>query len=356
VEALSGTVLQLFDITVFMIHKIRFSILKKVLFLCFFGIQASKRLPMLSLMNEFSVLKHIFQRNAELGDRILIQPGDDMGMVQVGDEQLLVAVDQVVGGRHVQMETTPLKLVGRKAVMRSLSDIAAMAGQPVASLVAGVLPLGFTDEDAAELFDAMREAAMVHDCPVMGGDLGMHGDPAHPLVLSVTVLACPGPGGTGGVVTRRGAEVGDGVYVTGQLGGSLEPDGGGRHLTFEPRIEEALALQELLGDRLHAMIDISDGLGRDAGHLARASGVMIHLEPAFLPCHSGVNWRGALGDGEDYELCFAANGDIPSEVLGVSITKVGEVRGRKTEEESWVVVHTDQGEIPGDAFGWEHHS
>src|SRR5690606_22520794 len=127
-----------------------------------------------------------------------------------------------------------------------------------------------------------------------------HADPSHPLVCSVTVLAEPALGRE--VARRSGAKVGDVIYVTGSLGGSLEPGGGGRHLTFTPRIAEALLLAEQLGGRLHAMIDISDGLGRDAAHMAEQSGVRLLLHADRIPLNEGADWRRAVSDGEDYEL------------------------------------------------------
>ena len=314
-------------------------------------------------MREFELLEHVYAANAELARHVRIGPGDDMAMVDLDGGRLLVAVDQIVAGKHVDLDTTPLELVGRKAITRSLSDIAAMAGKPVASLVAVTLPPDFGSKRATTLFDAMRKTAADYDCPLIGGDIAIHNENSHPLTCSVTVLATPSGEH---VVTRDGAKAGDGVYVTGRLGGSLLPDGTGHHLTFEPRIKEAIELYRHLGTNLHAMIDISDGLGRDAAHIAEASGVSIQIDARLIPCRPGIEWRQAASEGEDYELCFTASGELPTNMFELEVTRIGEVFDRKEPEKSsrgeagggsrGVVFLDGASELPGDELGWQHES
>ena len=298
-------------------------------------------------MREFHLLSKVYEHNAALGARVIIPPGDDMGMVRLGGVDVLAAVDQIVQGRHFDLETTPLRLVGRKAITRNLSDIAAMAARPVAALAAVVLPRSWRESQALELFEAMRDTAQQYDCPLIGGDISMADAP---LVCSVTVLARPGPRGA---ILRSGARAGDVVYVSSMLGGSVEPDGGGKHLTFEPRIDLALALAERFD--LHAMIDISDGLGRDAGHIAEMSDVQIVIDAAMVPCSPGCDWRRAMSDGEDYELCFTAAADaaMPAELLGVPLTRVGIVAARSGDGPC-VVVRDGGRETDASHLGWEH--
>lgn len=305
-------------------------------------------------MREFDLLQHVYAANASLDDaRVQVPPGDDMAVVRLDSQQLLAAVDQLVDGRHVNIATTPLELVGRKAMTRSMSDIAAMAAKPVATLVAATLPPEFGTHRANALFDAMRKTAADYGCPLIGGDLGFHSDASHPFMCAVTVLAEPGPVPP---VTRSGAQVGDGVYITGALGGSLQSDGSGSHLTFEPRVNEALELAETLGDRLHAMIDISDGLGRDAGHIAQMSRVRIEIDANRIPCNPGLNWQRAVGDGEDYELCFTASGDVPSTVNGVPVTLIGHVAPLTPGDDRHVVINDGTRLIDATEFGWQHES
>lgn len=302
-------------------------------------------------MRESNLLQHIYRANASLDAAgILIPPGDDMAALRTrSGATILVAVDQVVDGLHVNVGSMPLELIGRKAVCRSVSDIAAMAARPIASLAAGTLPPDWEESRANTLFDAMRTAAAEQHCPLIGGDIAIHRSADHPLTLSVTVLAVPGDTPP---VRRDGARIGDGVYVTGALGGSFGDDGLGRHLTFEPRVEVALQLAATLGANLHAMIDISDGLGRDAGRIAAASDVRIALRARDLPCNPGVDWRAAASDGEDYELCFTAAGEVPDSIAGVPITKVGEVVAPSGGEP--VVVHIDGEVLAGGELGWDH--
>lgn len=298
-------------------------------------------------MREFRLLSKVYEHNAALDARVVVPPGDDMAVVRLDGAELLAAVDQIVQGRHFTLESTPLELIGRKAITRNLSDIAAMAARPVASLAAVVLPRAWSEAQAMELFEAMRATAARYDCPLVGGDISIADAP---LLCSVTVLARPGPRGA---ILRGGAKVGDAVYVSGSLGGSVEPDGRGRHLTFEPRLELALALSERFD--LHAMIDISDGLGRDAGHVAEMSCVQIVIDAGRVPCSPGCDWKRAMSDGEDYELCFtvAADAEVPGLLCGTALTRVGLVREQRAGAPAVIAREASQ-EIDASQLGWEH--
>jgi thiamine-monophosphate kinase len=307
-------------------------------------------------MREFDLLRRVYEANEALGERVTLPPGDDMGAVRLlSGANVLLAVDQLVAGRHYDPNVVTMRQAGRKAIARSASDIAAMAARPSASLAAVVLPKGMAESDAIELFDGMREAADEFGCPLMGGDLAEHGDPGHPLVCSITVLAEPGPAG---MVGRGGARIGDGVYVSGELGGSYDENGLGRHLTFTPRIREGLALAEALCDRLHAMIDVSDGLGRDASHIAEMSGVRIEIDATAIPCRAGRAWEDAVKDGEDYELLFTSDVPVPGEVGGVPVRRIGTVveRAEGDGEPGKVIVVDGPRRTAIDDRGWQHGS
>jgi thiamine-monophosphate kinase len=307
-------------------------------------------------MREFEVLRRVYEANDALGERVTVPPGDDMGAVRLlNGSEVLLAVDQLVAGRHYDAHRVSLRQAGRKAVARSASDIAAMAARPTASLASVVLPRGMSGESAEELFQGMRRAAAAFGCPLVGGDIAEHDGVDHPLVCGITVVAEPGPAG---VVGRGGARVGDSVYVTGELGGSYDESGLGHHLTFTPRIQEALALAEELGDRLHAMIDISDGLGRDASHIARMSGVGIAMEATAIPCRGDGDWRRAVRDGEDYELLFTCEGVAPGKIGGVRIRRIGTVVQRRdaADDAGEVVVVDGDERIAVHEEGWQHGS
>ncbi len=307
-------------------------------------------------MSESDLLAHIYARSAGLRERfpqVVVGPGHDCAVVRSGasgEGLVLLKVDQLIEGRHFR-PATPVDLIARKAMARPVSDIAAAGGAPTAALAGAILPEGFGDGDA--LFDAMSGWAERFGCPLVGGDIATGGrhDGGAPLVLSVTVMGLPHA--KRGPVLRSGARPRDAVYVTGALGGSLERATGlGRHLLFEPRVIEARWLCDTLGPDLHAMMDVSDGLGRDGARLAAASGVRVRLDAGSIPRAAGVaGWRRAVGDGEDYELLFAAPPGVPGLCprTGTAVTRIGTV-----ESGAGCVAVENGREIDVSAMGWEH--
>jgi thiamine-monophosphate kinase len=287
-------------------------------------------------------------------------PGDDLAQVLVGEGggSLLVGVDQVIDGLHVVADRVSWDRIGSKAMRRALSDVAAMAGKPLASLASVVLPPGALDDDITALCKGLHETAEAFHAPLVGGDVAIHRLAEHPLTVSVTVLATPiSPG----PVHRSGAREGDLLVVTGQLGGSLLEDGGGHHLDFCPRISEAARLRELLGERLHAMIDISDGVGRDAGRLADAAGLQVQLESDLLPLREHASVAAAMGDGEDYELLMAVAADtaIPPTVPGIAppcqLTSIGRFNALPTADAHRVMLVDGAGSaVDASECGWDH--
>lgn len=303
-------------------------------------------------MRESEVIAEVVARNPALnlagGASVLVPPGDDMALVELRGRRVLVAADQVIEGRHWPA-ATPLRLVARKALARNVSDIAAMAGVASCAVVTVALAPDMPDADVRALSAGLHDAGLEFRCPVVGGDTGTHAAPGSPLVLSVSVLAEPGP--TGRVVTRSGARPGDLLCVTGRLGQSAGFGPGGHHLLFTPRTAEALALVDALGDRLHAMIDLSDGLAPDAGHLCAAAGCAAVIEAARLPAVPGTPWRDAVGLGEDYELAFACEGAPPAEVRGTPVTVVGRFEAGPPGQ---VVVVSEGRRHDVAGLGWEH--
>ncbi|MEZ6191152.1 MAG: thiamine-phosphate kinase [Phycisphaerales bacterium] len=313
-------------------------------------------------MRELELLAHIYKANPALPGAVSIPPGDDMGAVVVGGVTLLVTVDQVADGVHFELGSTPLEKIGRKAITRNLSDVAAMAAKPVGAAAAACLPKGFAGADAMTLFDAMRATAEAFGCPLIGGDISAWDQR---LILTVTVFAEPG-----GVepVTRNTAKAGDGVYVTGALGGSLiemdNPSGYVHHLDFTPRIALARKLAADETTRPHAMIDLSDGLAQDLTRICERSGVRAQIECDKLPVSPAARlaaqrsgqpaWRHALGDGEDYELCFTApEGVLSGEIDGVPITMVGRILAAGPGPVVGLL-QSDGTETDVAGLGWEH--
>jgi len=293
-------------------------------------------------MNESKLLDLIYKRSEGLGlsgARLLVGPGDDCAVIETpGGDVLLLTVDQVVEGRHYE-PGTDLDLVARKAIARSVSDIAAMGGVPTWSMATGILPSGFAQGD--ELFEAMSTWALHWGCPLIGGDIASSDGP-----LSLTVTVCGRMEMGSSPKLRSGARVGDEVWVTGPLGGSFAS---GRHLTFEPRLD--IGQHSAACARVHAMMDISDGLGRDAGRLARASGVLIEIEASKIPTHEGVaTWHAAAGEGEDHELLIG--GERLDEHLPGLLGPIG----RCVAGVAPGVVVVDEAGVRHDAgdLGWNH--
>jgi thiamine-monophosphate kinase len=270
---------------------------------------------------------------------VLIGPGDDCALVRTPDGgTLLLKVDQVIEHRHFHAGTS-VDLIARKAIARAVSDIAAMAGTPAWGLASAILPQG--DARAPQLCDRLHHWARAFACPLVGGDIAS-GPPGCALSLSITVGGTPAPGR--GPVTRSGAKPGDHVYVSGRIGNSLAS---GRHLTFEPRVALARRLADTLVSDLHAMIDVSDGLGRDAARLAERSSVRIILDAASIPLHEHVSDPvQACADGEDYELLFTA---APGAAVDPDCTRIGRV-----EPGRGCVLVTPTRQIDAHELGWDH--
>jgi thiamine-monophosphate kinase len=280
-------------------------------------------------MREFDFLSRVFAANTLLPRCVAVPPGDDMAVVEIGaGTEILIAADGVVEGRHAPWGCDPY-ILGRKAVLRNLSDVAAMANaRPVAIVATAVLPRGIDEERAWRLYEGLRETGAAWGAPLVGGDIARtsSADPRAPIETSVTILAVPRRAGAR-YALRGNARAGDSVFVTGTIGGAWNTDGGGRHLDFTPRIAVAHALDDILGDALGAMIDVSDGLGRDLGHIAARSGVGMEIDLARVPISEGVAPRVAIGQGEDYELAFTVRGgaEVPPTIAGVAVARIGVV-------------------------------
>jgi thiamine-monophosphate kinase len=251
-------------------------------------------------------------------------------------------VDQVLDGVHFDSSVHTPRQIGRKAINRNLSDCAAMACLPAAAVATVALPRGVGSDYAKELYRGLREAADPFECPVVGGDTGSWDGK---LAVTVTIL-----GRSAGVqpVKRRGARPGDGIYVTGPLGGSIL----GRHMTFKPLVN--LARMLVAAAKPTAMIDLSDGLSRDLRHICAQSGVGAVIEADKVPVHDDAHQafrndrveplQHALHDGEDYELLYTSREGAAS-----NRTYVGRI-----VEGSSIWLETRQGRVPLEPGGWEH--
>lgn len=293
------------------------------------------------MLSENNLLAWVSAFNADLPGTVAIPPGDDMAAVRIGEATVLVAVDQVIDGRHFVLAEDGPAAVGRKAMARNLSDVAAMAAVPVAAVVSASLPRGMDQATAEGLLAAVRVTGAAHGCPVVGGDISVSDGP---LTVSVTVLAEPA-----GVepVTRGPAQPGEALWVSGVLGGS----GAGHHLDFEPRLELARTLCADPATRPTAMMDLSDGLAADLPRLCGHAEMDVTALPLRVALPAPA-WQHGIGDGEDYELLFSLPVaiELPETLVGVRLTRIGRVVERGGIR--WL---DNQGsELRPETAGWEH--
>ncbi|HWM64703.1 MAG TPA: thiamine-phosphate kinase [Solirubrobacterales bacterium] len=306
-------------------------------------------------MGEFELLERVRERLPPDGPRLRLGSGDDAA-IAVPDGATATSVDALVEGVHFHRGQSSLGQIGHKALATALSDLAAMGAEPGEAYVVLGVPTDLDEEGCLELLDGLAKLAAATGISLAGGDVTR----APALTLAVTVVGhAPSPEQ---LVTRGGARPGDVLVVTGEIGGAaagllLEPETGSsshlvtnsvtkrelgelirRQLEPQPRLEAGRALAEAGAT---AMIDLSDGLGGDARHLAKASGVGLQIDASALPLAVGVAEVAAdagreplelaIQGGEDYELLAAlpaerlAEASAAVEVVGVTLTRVGEV-------------------------------
>jgi len=246
---------------------------------------------------EFDRLRAIYQR--------LKTPsglGDDCAVIPFGKTNLVVSIDLSVEGVHFRTDWLDYKAIGARAAAGALSDLAAEGAEPLGLLVSLGLPPSATDDIAADVMEGISRKAGIA-APVLGGDLSR----SEKYLVDICVL-----GRAARPVRRSGARVGDGVWVTGRLGGAAlalrelqagrraaDPFLASRYDDPEPRLA---AGRWLAAHGATAMIDISDGLAADAAHVAAASGVALEIELEQVPCWEGVEPLAAAASGEEFEL------------------------------------------------------
>jgi thiamine-monophosphate kinase len=300
-------------------------------------------------MGEFELLAKLRERLPEPGPRVRLGSGDDAAVTVPGGATA-TSVDAIVEGVHFYRDRASLAQIGHKALATALSDLAAMGAEAGEAYVVLGAPSNLGEDECLELVDGILALASATGTTVAGGDVT-----ASP-VLSLAVTVVGHRDTAEQMVPRGGARPGDALVVTGELGGAaaglllierpqlesaIDPDLARRlrerQLQPIPQLEAGQALQDA---GAVAMIDLSDGLAADAGHVAKLSGAGLRIEAAALPLAAGLAEVAAaagrdpielaVAGGEDYELLAAiAPGDVEHAVRKIGadrgLTRIGEV-------------------------------
>ena len=334
----------------------------------------------ISDLGEFPLIDRIARIASVERDDVIVGIGDDVAVLDAGEDWLLAKVDSQVEGVHFLKDAISPRQLGRKALIINLSDIASIGGQPLYALVSLALPGDTEVAWVDELYHGLREEGDRFGVAVVGGNMARSTGGAF---IDVFVL---GRVHRDHVLLRSGARPGDKVLVTGRLGDSaaglqlvLNPeikaagltDAGremllDRHFTPAPRLREAQVISRMR--TATAAIDLSDGLSSDVGHICERSEVGVRLWAERLPISCAARsvaneigkeaWQLAIEGGEDYELCFtvpAAEAEALAAAVeretGTPVSIVGEIL---PPDEGRRLVLEDGREGPLEARGWQH--
>lgn len=278
---------------------------------------------LLSEIGERGLIDRI-HRKIRTGQGVIRGIGDDCAVLAgpPGWYQLF-ASDMLVEGAHF-LKSAPSQAIGWKALAVNVSDIAAMGGVPRHAVISLGLPRNTKVSFVDGLYQGLTRCAKRFSVNLVGGDTNR----SQKIVIDVAILGEVEPRR---VIYRCGAKPGDALFVTGRLGGAVQS---GKHLSFIPRVREARAIGEKF--KLHAMIDLSDGLYPDCARLCEASGVAAWLEARAIPRHRGCTLRQAFTDGEDFELLFTVGERDAGRILSwgrrhlpCGLTRIGKVMAHR---------------------------
>lgn len=318
-------------------------------------------------LSEFLLIDWIANKFGKYKNDVLKGIGDDCAVIKFNkDKCLLYTCDSLVSGIHFSEKYSTPYQIGRKAAAINISDISAMGGKPNYFLVSLFLPKKITKKFIDELYKGLIEECNKYNIDIIGGNIAK----SNQFIIDLFLIGEVFPQN---LLLRSGAKVRDLVLVTGNLGDSAaglkllqnpqlnipERDKQrltSRHLTPTQRIKEGMIIAK--SKKATSMIDISDGLSSDLGHICDESqiGVKIYLEK--LPVSNGVDKEIALNGGEDYELCFTVSKRYINQFLKdfkakikTKITIIGEIIPKK--QGRWLI--NSKGEkFPLKAKGWDH--
>jgi len=309
------------------------------------------------MRDEFAKIEWLKTRFALDGEskKVLVGIGDDAAVIDFGSRPTIVTVDTQVEGVHFRTDLLSCRELGYRAVVAAVSDVWAMAAMPTASVIALTLPANSSDEDFRQLIDGLADAARATGARVIGGNLSR----GQSLSVTTTVFGMP----IHESLTRRGAQPGDSIYVTGTLGsaalglailqaGRLDLEGADRFVDRWKRPPLNGHAATVLARIATAAVDVSDGCLQDLEHLADASGVGAVLHAEAIPTAPGYQavCRAlsvdpnvlALSGGEDYELLFSAPASAQAAALGTRIGEIVEGSGARAVDASGGIIEIDR--------------
>ena len=269
----------------------------------------------LSSIGEFGLVDILRSKSSYSLD-VIKGIGDDTAVAKMSPEKkLLITTDMLIEGVHFTRDLAP-GAIGYKSICCSISDIAAMGGIPKYAVISMAMDPSVQIDFILKIYQGMKKAASKFGVNIVGGDTVKNKN----LVINV---ALTGEVCTGNVVYRNGAKVGDKIFVTGRLGDSLSS---GWHLKFIPRVEESQYLVKK--HKVSSMIDVSDGLVPDLGHVLKQSNVGAVLYEKNIPLRKNAGLDNAYYDGEDFELLFTVSPKEAKKILSQKKYKfyyIGEV-------------------------------
>lgn len=313
------------------------------------------------MIKERSLIEHIRQAAAASPNRAVKKGiGDDCAILQLKPGyELLVTTDLCLEDVHFRSAWHPATVVGHRCLVRGLSDIAAMGGEPLACFLSLGLPEDLPQTWVNGFLRGLLALARRFNVQLAGGDVSS----ASRITADIVVT---GQVPSGKAVLRSGARPEDRVYVTGSLGTSaatlkqlftwkgVKPTKASLDFYPIPRVEVGSWLQK--HSLATAMIDLSDGLSVDLAHICGESGVTAVVTANKLPIGKTADLGLALHGGEDYELLFTArsHAKVPAQIAGIKITEIGEIRNRR-DYSSAIQILGDNGKVrPLPQRGWQH--
>ena len=301
-------------------------------------------MKLLKEIGEFGLIERI-RRKFSRGTSVIKGIGDDAAVIKFSrDKYLLLTCDMLVEDVHFTLKNATPYQIGYKALACSISDIASMGGTPKEALVSLGISPGVSLKFSDRLFDGLRKLALEFKISLVGGDLAR----SKKLVINVCLT---GLVKKKNLLLRSGARPNDAILVTGALGGAAL----GRHLRFRPRLKEAQFLVNKF--KINSMVDISDGLVQDLGHITEESNLGAKIYQRDIPVSAKSSFKSALEGGEDFELLFTMPKNEARRLLrdypriyATPVKMIGQITRRK----NIFLIDRNGNQRKLDLKGWRH--